>query len=109
MEDFSRLFKTTKDNITRNRWLSISTILVISIVFTLSSFFIGMGMIGQKAITYYEKKAQVIVFFKQETPEAEIFKFRDKINNPQLVEGIEYISREKALEQYKQILLMILI
>lgn len=101
MEDFSRLFKTTKDNITRNRWLSVSTILVISIVFTLSSFFIGLAIIGQKAVSYYEKKTQVIVFFKQETPEAEIFKFRDKINNPDYVEVIEYISKEKALEQYK--------
>lgn len=101
METFSRLFKATQDNITRNRWLSLSTILVISIVFTLSAFFIGLGVIGQKAITYYEKKAQVIVFFKQETPEEEIFKFRDKINDKALVENIEYISKEKALEQYK--------
>lgn len=101
MEDFTRLFKTTRDNITRNRWLTISTILVISIVFTLSTFFIGTGIIGQKAIKYYEKKAQVIVFFKNNTPESEIFKFRDKINNPLLVDGIEYISKEKALEQYR--------
>ncbi|MCC7289760.1 hypothetical protein IT417_00690 [bacterium] len=101
METFSRLLKTTKDNITRNRWLSISTILVVSIVFTLSAFFIGTGIIAQKAVKYYEKKAQVIVFFKQETPEEEIFKFRDKINDTSTVDNIEYISKEKALEQYK--------
>lgn len=101
METFSRLFQNTKDNITRNRWLSISTILVISIVFTLSATFISFGIIGQRAVKYYEKKAQVIVFFKQETPEAEIFKFRDKINNPEFVDNIEYTSKEQALEQYK--------
>lgn len=101
MENVSRLVKTTKDNITRNKWLSLSTIFVISIVFTLSSFFIGVGIIGQKAVSYYEKKAQVIVFFKQEAPESEIFKFRDKINDSSLVENVEYVSKEKALEQYK--------
>lgn len=101
MENIVRLLRVTRNNITRNRWLSLSTVLVISIVFTLSTFFIGIGMISQKAIKYYEKKAQVIVFFKQETPENEIFKFRDSINDNTLVESIEYISKEKALEQYK--------
>lgn len=101
MEEYIRLIRTTRDNITRNRWLSISTILVISIVFTLSAFFIGLGIIGQKAISYYEQKAQVIVFFKQETPEEEIFKFRDLMKLENSVESIEYISKEKALEQYK--------
>ncbi|MCK9368511.1 permease-like cell division protein FtsX [Candidatus Dojkabacteria bacterium] len=101
MENISKFVKATRDNITRNKWLSLSTIFVISIVFTLSTLFITLGVIGQKAVKYYETKAQVIVFFKQETPEAEIFKFRDKIDDANLVSNIEYISKEKALEQYK--------
>lgn len=100
-EEFSRITKTTKNNLVRNKWLSFSTVFVVSLVFTLSAFFIGVGIIGQRAVSYYEKKAQVIVFFKQETPEDEIFKFRDKINNSSLVESIEYTSKEEALEQYK--------
>jgi cell division transport system permease protein len=101
MENIKKFVKATRDNITRNRWLSLSTIFVISIVFTLSTLFIALGIIGQRAVKYYEKKAQVIVFFKQETPEAEIFKFRDKINDPALFSDIEYVSKEIALEQYK--------
>ncbi|KKR06025.1 MAG: hypothetical protein UT34_C0001G0065 [candidate division WS6 bacterium GW2011_GWF2_39_15] len=102
METLSRLLKSTKTNLIRNKWLSLSTIFVISIVFTISASFIGLAIIGQKTVSYYEKKAQVIVFFKKEAPEAEIFKFRDKINDSEIVENIEYVSKEQALEIYKQ-------
>lgn len=102
MRDTKKLFEATKANISRNRWLSFATILVISIIFTISSFFIGSATIARKAVSYYETKAQVIVFFKKETPELEIFKFRDDIYDKTLVENVEYISQEDALEIYKE-------
>ncbi|MBI2356920.1 hypothetical protein HYV12_02640 [Candidatus Dojkabacteria bacterium] len=102
MENIKRIFKTTKTNIVRNRWLSLSTIFVIAIVFTISASFIMLAVLSQKTVSFYEKKAQVIVFFKKETPEEVIFKFRDTINDKDIVENIEYISKEMALEIYKQ-------
>jgi len=62
----SKLVETTKKNMKRNRFLSLSTILVSTIVLLISSFFISIGIISQKAIKYYEKKAEVIIFFKKE-------------------------------------------
>lgn len=102
MENIRRIFKTTRMNIVRNRWLSLSTIFVISIVFTISASFIALAIIGQKTVAFYEKKAQVIVFFKKEAPEEEIFKFQEKINDSKVVESIDYISKEEALEIYKE-------
>jgi cell division transport system permease protein len=102
MAGFDSIWRTTRNNILRNKWLSLSTIFVIAIVFTISIFFIAMAIFGQKTVRYYETRAQVIVFFKRETPEEEIFKFRDKINDDNLVESIDYISKEEALEIYKE-------
>lgn len=102
MGALAKLFSTTKENMFRNKWLSLSTIFVISIVFTISIFFIALAILGQRAVKYYETRAQVIVFFKREAPEEEIFKFRDLINDEELVEDIDYISKEEALEIYKQ-------
>ncbi len=102
MGTLGKLFKTTKENMLRNKWLSLSTIFVVSVVFTISIFFIAVAILGQKAVKYYETRAQVIVFFKREAPEEEIFKFRDLINDEELVEAIDYISKEEALEIYKQ-------
>jgi cell division transport system permease protein len=85
----------------KSRWFTISTIFVTAIVFTISSFFISLAIISRKAVNYYEQKAQVIIFFDKETPEEEIFAVRDKLDNPELIEEIDYISQEQALEIYK--------
>lgn len=98
----NKLVDTTKKNIKRNKFLSLSTILVASIVLVISSFFISIGILSQKAIKYYEKKAQVIIFFKRDTKEADIMKIKDLFNDALLVEKIEFISQEQALAIYKE-------
>jgi cell division transport system permease protein len=97
-----RILETTKKNIKRNKVISLSTIFVVGIVFVLSSFFVSMSIIAKKAVNYYEQKAQVIVFFKKDAPEEEIFEFRDAVYDEDLVENIEYISQEEALEIYRE-------
>jgi cell division transport system permease protein len=86
----------------KNRWFTISTIFVTAIVFTISSFFISLAIIGKRAVNYYEQKAQVIVFFDKETPEEEIFSVRDKLNSLDTIEEISYLSQEDALIIYKE-------
>ena len=98
----TRVFTVTRKNIKRNKWLTISTILVSAIVFTLTSVFISASILISRTVDYYEQRAQVIVFFKKGTEESEIFKFREQINNPEVIEELIYISQEEALEVYKQ-------
>lgn len=98
----TRVFSVTTKNIKRNKWLTISTILVSAIVFTLTSVFISASLILSKTVDYYEQRAQVIVFFKKGTEESEIFKFREQINDPEIIDELLYISQEEALEVYKQ-------
>lgn len=97
----NKIISNAKKNIKRNKWLSISTILVTSIVIAISSFFISAAIIAQKGVQYYEKKAQVIVFFKKDTEESYIMLFKDKIYDSELIESIDYISQEEALVIYK--------
>ena len=98
----TRILSVTKKNIKRNKWLTASTILVTTIVFTLTSVFVSISILLSKTIDYYEQRAQVIVFFKKGTPEEDIFKFKDQIDNPELIEEIDYISQEEALEVYRE-------
>lgn len=97
-----RLFTTAKKNIRRNKWLSLSTIFVSTIVIAISSFFIASAIFAQRGVKYYEQKAQVIIFFKKDAPESEILLLRDKLFDPELVEGIDYVSQEDALEIYRE-------
>lgn len=97
-----KLLETTKKNMKRNKFLTISTILVFSMVMMLSSFFVSLGIIAQKSVSHYEKKAQVIVFLKRDTRESDILAIKEALNNPELVEDIRYISQKDALEIYKE-------
>ena len=93
-----RIVETTQKNIKRNKLISVSTVFIVGIVFLLSSFFISLSIIAKKA----EQKAQVIVFFKKDSPEEEIFEFRDAVYDKDLIESVEYISQEDALEIYRE-------
>ena len=100
--DWKKLLESTKKNMKRNKFLTISTTLVFATVLVVSSFFISVGIIAQKGIDYYEKRAQVIVFFKRDTREQDILNIKEGLNNPEVIESIEYISQEDALEIYKE-------
>ncbi len=100
--DWKKLLESTKKNMKRNKFLTISTTLVFATVLVVSSFFISLGIIAQKGIDYYEKRAQVIVFFKRDTREQDILNIKEGLNNPEVIESIEYISQEDALEIYKE-------
>lgn len=102
MTNTNRVISVAKRNIKRNKWLTVSTIFVATVVFTLSSIFISVSLITKKAVSFYEQKAQVIVFFKKETAEKDILTFKDKIYDPTLIEEIKYVSQDQALEIYKE-------
>jgi cell division transport system permease protein len=97
-----KIFSTAKKNIKRNKWLSLSTIFVTTVVIAISSFFISTAIIAQKGVKYYEQKAQVIIFFKRDTKEADILALRDKLFDPELIEDIKYVSQEEALLIYQE-------
>ncbi len=97
-----RAVNSAKQNISRNKSLAIATILIITVILSISTVLFGFGLMFRNAVKYYEKRAQVIVYFKQETPEEEIFKFRDLINDVNKVESIEYVSKQQAIEIYKK-------
>jgi cell division transport system permease protein len=98
----TRIFSVTRKNIKRNKWLTISTILVSTIVFTLSSVFVSFSILSNKVADYYEQRAQVIVFFKKGTTEKDILAFKETIYNEDTVEEIVYVSQEEALEIYRE-------
>lgn len=102
MGTFSNIIKTTRSNIKQNRWMSLSTIIVISIVFTITSFFIGAAVISSKAVSYYEKKAQIMIYFTTGTPEDVIISTKEKLFDSTKVESIEYVSEQDAIEIFAQ-------
>lgn len=97
------ILQTTKGNIIKNKWMSLATIFVISITFTLTTFAIGFAFFAKKAVSYYETKAQIMIYFKSGTPVDEIQRLKTELYDPGTIESIVYISEEEAVKQFMTI------
>jgi len=102
MPKLENILKTTSQNISKNRWMSVATVIVISIVFTITIFFVGVALLAKKAISYYEKKAQIMIYFVQSTPEDEILAMKERLTDPIRIEEILYISETDAVKSYSK-------
>jgi len=100
-QSFKRILESTQKHIVRNKWLSIASIIVISLTFTISTSLIGLVIISGKTISAFEKKAQIMVFFQNDTAEEDILAIKDTFEKTGLTESVEYISKEDALEIYR--------
>lgn len=96
-----KLLKKIFKNMASNKWMSVATIIVITIVFFITTVFLGLAFVSQKAVNYYERKAQVIVYFVSDAPESEIRSIQLSIEGTGKVESIEYVSEVQAIEKYK--------
>jgi cell division transport system permease protein len=99
---FKRIITATRKHIVRNKWLSIASTIVISLTFIIATSLIGLVIISGRTISAFEKKAQVMVFFETDTAEEDIREVQKVIENTNLTESVEYISKEDALEIYRE-------
>ena len=98
----NRLIDVTKKNMKRNRFLAISTVIVTTIVLLISSFFITVAVISKKGVDHFEKRANVMIFFKRDTNESDILSLKERLEESGLVENIRHITKEEALSIYKE-------
>jgi cell division transport system permease protein len=99
-DNLKNIFKTTKDYLVRNKWLSIATVIVTSIVFATSSFFIIASLVAHRSVKVAETNAQLEIYFQLNTPESEIMEVKELVENSAELDKIDYISQEEALELY---------
>lgn len=97
---FSTTVKNTRNNIARNKWLSMATILVTTIVFATASIFTISALLARRAVQVTEREAQMQIYFVLDAPESEVFAVEELVKGAGGVEQIEYIDQQKALKYY---------
>ncbi|MBN1617996.1 hypothetical protein JW887_01475 [Candidatus Dojkabacteria bacterium] len=98
---FSRIFRNTRKNILRNKWLSLATIIVVTITFTIATLFLALTVISSRTISVFEQKAPIIIYFENDTEEKLIQDVKKQIEDTGLVSEVDYLDKEQALERYK--------
>jgi len=86
----------------RNGWLSTATLSIIVLALLVFEGLIISNVLTKTALTSLQEKIDISVYFKINTPEDDILKIKKSLESLAEVKGVEYISRDRALEIFKE-------
>lgn len=94
--------QTVSKYIRRSPYQAIAASLIMSLTFLTVSVFAILTIISIKAISYFETRPQLSVFFKQEASQADVDSLRHQLESTGKTKSIKFVSKEEALAIYKQ-------
>lgn len=102
MNILSRLIKTTFQRITRNPYHSVGAVFVMFLTFFVGGVFIMISLGSNVVLNHFESRPQIDAFFKDTATQEQIDNLERKLKNTGNVKEIRFISKEEALEIYKE-------
>jgi cell division transport system permease protein len=101
---FVKLKRTVKSgfvNFWRNGWVSLATVLVMSItLFVIGSLIFGKALL-LSSLGQIEDKVDITVYFKTDASEVDVLALKDSLVELDEVKDVHYISRDEALILFK--------
>ena len=95
-------FKTVAKYIKRSPYQAIAASLIMTLTFLTIAAFAILSIISVRVINYFETRPQLSIFFKEETTNDQIDLLKNEIQSTGKASNIRYVSKEEALEIYKQ-------
>ncbi|MEK7612363.1 MAG: permease-like cell division protein FtsX [Patescibacteria group bacterium] len=86
----------------RNALLSTATVIVMVIALLTSASLILFGAVTKIAVAHLQDKIDISVYFKTSATEDQILQIERSLETLKEVKGVEYTSREKALELFRE-------
>jgi cell division transport system permease protein len=97
-----RTFRESLKNFTRNGWLSIATVSILTLsLFVVSVFFI-VTLAVDDVLKSVQEKVNISIYFKPDVLEVEIDDIKNSLEKFEEIKSVEYISKEKALEDFRK-------
>ena len=98
---FARIIKFSSQDIFRNIWLSLVTIIILILsLFTINMLLI-VKLIGNTAVGAIKEKIDINLFIKTSAEEDKIMALKTKISSFPEVKNVLYISKSEAFEKFK--------
>lgn len=99
--ELKRTIKYGLKTITRDGEIFLTSVSILFIAISLISFLFIFRKTSQFLISSLKEKADVSVYFKEDTPEEEILKIKEEISkNPEF--KVDFISKEEALKEFER-------
>jgi len=101
IDQIKRTIKYGLKIIVRDGEIFLTSVFILFLVISLISFLFIFKKTSEFLISSFKEKADISVYFKEETPEDEILKIKDEISkNPEI--KVEFISKEEALKEFEK-------
>lgn len=85
----------------RNSWLSVATVMVLSLVLFVLGGLVFVGALADTALRSVESKIDISVYFVPDAAEAQIMAVKNEIEALPDVREVAYVSREEALARFR--------
>ncbi len=99
--DLSRTIKAGFIGFSRNGLLTIATISIISLNLTVVGGVLLFSIVTNGILETIENKIDISIYFKEEVSEEDILIIKDSFKNIPEIKSVEYISKDRALEEFK--------
>jgi cell division transport system permease protein len=93
--------KTAWNNIRRSPFQALAAVFILGVTFFVTTILCVFIYSSGQILKYFETRPQVIAFLKDSASEEEIAALQDKLSSDMRVRKVNYISKEQALEIYK--------
>jgi cell division transport system permease protein len=93
--------KTAWNNIRRSPFQALAAVFILGVTFFVTTILCIFIYSSGQILKYFETRPQVIAFLKDSASEEEITALQDKLSSDMRVKQVVYVSKEQALEIYK--------
>jgi cell division transport system permease protein len=98
----SRIFHFGFKNFWRNGWLTMITVIIMTLALMVFAWLIFFGIITSRAAASIEDKIDIGVYFNTNTAEDEILSIQQSLEGLPQVQSVDYVSQVQALAIFKQ-------
>lgn len=98
-----KLIKNLFSNIKREKLMSLSNIIIMTITFLVLGIFIIIVAVSQTTLRYLEQQAQITLFFKDDFPEDKIFELKADFERDGRIAQVSYISKDDAFKIFTEL------
>jgi cell division transport system permease protein len=98
----SRIFHFGLKNFSRNGWLSVATVAIMTLSLLVFAGLIMFGYVTHQAALSIEDKIDISVYFNVNTSEDQILNIQQSLQTLPQVASVDYVSRDQALALFEQ-------
>lgn len=98
----NRILKRAFEHIKATKWISLATVLVIFLSFTVSGIVLFLTVSLQKTVKEFSSRPRIYIYFQPSAEEEDILEIKSAIEKNSLIANVDYISQEQAADELKK-------